>query len=276
MSVGPPAAGERARGRWLSGRRRAAIIGHRGLPRTMPPSTAPPNPPSARRQAILYVVVLFVLPWVVYLVLLGRQPDDPFARWHDAVAWPADHYLAHTQGGLFIPILAHVFVGGIGGLLIGAMIAGLFRLLARAGLPDVSGPASAAFFFLAPLWAFVLVKAVPETVTVIDREAKRLEVHRFHLFLRYPDGVTTIAGDELRALDLTTYWHKRSGDRFLRLHALVGDQWISLAERVCDSSDAEACLAEGDDDALRIAEWLGRPGGRIVATPERHRLVVPR
>ncbi|MEZ4449817.1 MAG: hypothetical protein R3B09_10100 [Nannocystaceae bacterium] len=231
---------------------------------------------SARRQALLYVVLLFVVPWGVYLVLLGRQPDEPFSRWHGEVVWPAAHYLVHSQGGILLPILAQVFFGGIGGLLVGTMVAGLCRLLARVRVPDVGGPLSAAIFCVAPLWAFVAFKAVPERVTVIDREARTLEVRAFQLFLRYPEGVTTIAGDEVRALELTSHFVRRAGDRFLRLHALVGDAWIELAERTCDSGDAAACLAEGDDDLIRLAAWLGRPGAGIDANPERHRLILGR
>ena len=49
--------------------------------------------------------------WVVYGLLLWRQPADPFVAWHGDVAWPAEHFLTHSQGGLLLPIFAHVMVG---------------------------------------------------------------------------------------------------------------------------------------------------------------------
>lgn len=238
--------------------------------------TEPTTKPAASRRGAITLALFFVGPWVVYAILLALQPADPFVAWHGQVAWPAEHFLTRSQGGLAMPIFAHVMVGLIGGAFVALAVTGVFRAIARiSGRRNVGGSIVGAAFIIMPLWAFIVFKAVPETVTVIDRQAHRVEVHHFHPFLRYPTGVVTISGDDLRALDLTTSWTKRTGDRSLQLRALTADgTLVELAERTCDASDVVPCLSEGDADLVRLAEWLGHPGGHVVVLPGRHGLVV--
>lgn len=240
-------------------------------------SIAPEERARDRRRTLLAFVLLYVAPWVLYAVLLARQPDDPFIAWHGDVAWPADHFLAQTQGGIFMPIFAHLMIGLIGGLVLVTLVAGVARLLARAIGRDLGGPAGALVLVLAPLWAFAFVKAVPERVTVIDPSARRLEVHVFRPFFFLPASARVIEGPEVVALRLDSRWYKRTGDRFLTLSALErsGESTL-LGERPCDSSDGDPCLREGHDDLLRLATWLGRPPRAIDTTsrPGTHFIVL--
>lgn len=230
-----------------------------------PTPGANPSASNSTRQLALWMLLVFGGPWLIYALFLWRQPPDPFVAWHGDVAWPAQHFLAHSQGGLVLPIFAHLMVGTIGGLFVSVVVAGVLRLIVRLGAPnDFGGSIATVFLFIVPMWAFVFVKAVPQTVTVIDRDARKIEIHNFQLVLRYPTGVETIAENNLRAFDLSSHWSRRAGERFLRLHAHTRDgRVVELAERACDSADESKCLAEGDEDILRLAEWLGHPGGHI-------------
>jgi hypothetical protein len=233
---------------------------------------------SSNRWIAIWILAQFVAPWAIYGALLWQQPTDPFAAWHRDVYWPAQNFLAHSQGGLVLPIFAHLMVGTVGGLFATVAVLAVLRLVVRLGVPRQLGETAAALFVvILPMWAFVFVKAVPETVTVIDRGARRVEVHHFQLFLRFPTGVETIGGDDIRAFDLSSSWNKRAGERFLRLFAYTRDgKVLELAERACDSSDETQCFAEADADLLRLAEWLGHPSSQIVSNTKsiRHGIIL--
>lgn len=209
-------------------------------------------------------LLLFAAPWLLYGVALMLQPDDPFAAWHGDTAWPARHFLAHSQGGLVIPIFGYVMIGGVGAIFVGFVLVAVTRLVCRLlRVRDRSDLASTLAFVLVPAWAFVLLKAVPQTVTEIDPEARVLHVRRFHPLLRYPLGATELAGSELRALDLTSYFYKRNGTRYLQLFALTrAGAVLQLAERPCEG-EAAACLASGDADVRELARWLGHPEPQV-------------
>lgn len=218
------------------------------------------TPPPTWRPLILPVVGLYVAPWLVYLVLLRLQPDDRFAIWHGDVAWPAASFLTVSQGGLFMPIFAHVMAGLIGGLFLGMLVVALVRLachLLRAR--DVSGTAGAIVMYTFPFYVFMVVKAVPQVVTVIDPAAQQLTVHQFHPVLRYPESTLHLRGADLRALDLAVYWHKRSGTDYAQIFALTADNTlVKIAERACEELDPEACLTAADPDLAELARTLGR------------------
>ncbi len=224
-------------------------------------------------------LLLFASPWLLYAVALMLQPDDPFALWHGDTAWPARHFLVHSQGGLVTPIFGYVMIGGVGALFFGLILVAATQLVCRLlRVRDRSDVASRLAFVLMPAWAFVLLKAVPQTVTEIDPEAKALRVRHFHLLLRYPLGATELAGSELRALDLTSYFYKRHGTRYLQLFALTrAGEVLQLAERPCEGDEA-ACLASGDADVLELGRWLGHPEPRLDATtrPGHHLVVLAR
>lgn len=220
-------------------------------------------------------LLLFVAPWLVYGVLLALQPDDPFAVWHNDTAWPARHFLTHSQGGLLIPVFGYFMFGGVGALFVGMVLVGLTKLLCRLlRIRDRSGLASTLAMVLVPVWAFAFMKAVPQTVTEIDAEARILHVRSFHPLLRWPQGTTSLAGAELRAFDLTSYDHDRNGTRYLQLFTMTrSGEVVQLGERPC-AADVETCLASSDADVQELARWLGhaapaldrttRPGHHIV------------
>ena len=249
------------------------------MPDTSPDLDEPTNAQANanRRRMLLALALLYVAPWTVYGILLRRQGADALDAWHGDTVWPAAHFLTHSQGGILMPIFGHVMIGLVGGLFVAMIAVGLCRLIAKLGLPDLGGPAGGAVLVLMPIWAFVFVKVVPERVTTVDEQARRLEVQPYHLWLRTPLERVTITGDQLRALDLGSRWVKRTGDRMLTMVALTRDgTLIELGERACDSSDEAACLREGDEDLVQLAAWLGHPGARVdtEARPGHHLLVI--
>ena len=152
-------------------------------------------------------LLLFAAPWLLYGVALMLQPDDPFAAWHGDTVWPARHFLVHSQGGLVTPIFGYVMIGGVGGLFVGLVLVAATKLVCRLlRVRDRSDLASTLAFVLTPAWAFVLLKAVPQTVTEIDPESYTIdgdiegEVVDFTLTFRGVVAATT--EDQLFALTL--------------------------------------------------------------------------
>lgn len=233
----------------------------------------------SRGRALAGSVALFFAPWAVYLLLLARQPDDRFAVWHNEVAWPAEHFLTEAQGGLWMPLFGYVMFGAIGGMFVGMILVLLARAASRLlKTRDLSGAASTLAMIAMPVWAFVVFKAVPRTVTEIDPEAHTLTVREFHWALRYPVQTRTIGGQELAAIDLTSWFRKRDGTRYLEIHAMLREGGsVLLAMRPCDTSDEAACLSSGDADIVELARWLGREGAAPgPAVREGHHLLLLR
>ncbi len=228
-----------------------------------------------RRRIFVQLLLIFVLPWFLYALILAVQPVDPLGAWRGDVAWYADHYLTVSQGGLWLPALGHVMFGGIGGVLAAMATGGLVRLGCRlAGARDRSGPVFLLTMILALIWSFTFFKVVPETVTVIDVQARRLEIHDFGVFVRIPAQTRILTGHQIFALELSSITYNRNGARYLRLHALTrGREWVLIGKRPCEVSDEQACLAAADPELLQLARWLGhgdrpldttRPGRHIV------------
>lgn len=229
--------------------------------------------PPARRLW-LPLVLLFVVPWVIYAALLIRQPDDRFAGWHNQVAWPATHFLTAAQGGLALPIFGHLMIGTVGALFVAMALLLVTRLLCRLlRVRDVSGAVAGATMILVPIYAFVFVKAVPTTVTVIDPQARQLVVQEFAALSRLPAVRTVVSGDELRALEVATYPHWDDGGLNVAMYAYTGaDAPLLLAERDCGLRDVEACLTACDADLVELARWLGRSPAKADTSPGRHLL----
>lgn len=228
-----------------------------------------------RRRLLVQLLLIFVAPWILYALILAVQPVDALVAWRGDVAWFADHYLTVSQGGLWLPAFGHLMFGGIGGVMAAMAIGGLVRLGCRlAGARDRSGPVFLLTMILALLWSFSFFKVVPETVTVIDVDARRLEIHDFGVFVRIPVATRILTGHQILALELSSTQYTRHGTRYLRLHALTrGREWVLLGKRPCDVSDETACLAAADPELRQLARWLGlgdrpldttRPGRHLV------------
>lgn len=241
-------------------------------------SDSPPRSaaaPAPRLRGLLPLLALFVAPWLLYAAILAVQPVDPLVAWRGDVAWPAEHYLTVSQGGLWMPAFGHLMFGGIGGVLAAAAIGGLVRLGCwLLGARDRSGPVFGPVLILALIGSFTFFKAVPRTVTVIDPAARRLAVHEFGLFVRVPIATHELAGVQIVALELDSTWNRRNGTRYLRLYALVrAGGWVQLGERPCEVSDEQACLAGADPELLQLARWLGHDDRPVDTTrPGQHRV----
>ena len=247
---------------------------HRGLGVQLHVAARKADP---RRRILVQLLLIFVAPWILYALVLALQTADPLVAWRGDVAWFADHYLTVSQGGLWLPAFGHLMFGGIGGVLAAMATGGLARLACRlAGTRDRSGPVFLLTMILALIWSFSFFKVVPETVTVIDVQARRLEIHDFGVFVRVPVATRILTGHQIVALELSSTWYVRNGTRYLRLHALTrGREWLLLGKRPCEVSDELACLAAADPELLQLARWLGhgdrpldttRPGRHLVIT----------
>lgn len=230
-----------------------------GEPVEAPPPAASAAAKGTARRGLFAFLLLFVAPWVVYALILAAQTGDELLLWRGDVAWPAAHYLTVSQGGLWLPAFAHLMFAGIGSIFVSMVIGGLVRLACRLlRTRDRSGPVFPAILIVMQIACFAFFKAVPETVTTIDREAHRLEVHRFGMFLRIPEERLVIEADEILALEVDSYWRKRDGTRYLYVHALTRTRdRVLLGKRPCELSDEDPCLASTDAELQTLAAWLG-------------------
>lgn len=224
----------------------------------------------------MLLLLLFVAPWLLYAAILAVMPGDAVVAWRGDVAWPAEHYLTVSQGGLWMPALGHLMFGGIGGMLAAVAIGGLVRLGCHLfGARDRSGPVFLPIMILAMLWSFSFFKVVPRTVTVIDLEARRLAVHEFGVFVRVPLETRELTGEQILALELNSVWRERNGTRYLRLYALVrGGEWVEIGKRPCEVSDEQECLAGADPELLQLARWLGHGDRPLDTTRSGRHLVI--
>jgi len=218
-------------------------------------------------------VLIFVVPWVVYALLLGLQRADRFDAWHNEVVWPAAHFMTDAQEGLVGPAFGHVMFGGLGGLVVATVLIAIGRgLCKRLGRGDPATTVLRVTMLLASLWSFTTFKAVPVTVTEIDPAGHSLTVRRFGTLLRVPAGTTRISGGELVALELGTYTEDRSDTRYLRIYAWTREGAVRLADRVCEDFAEQPCLQSGDADLVELAGWLGHEVTAIEAREGRHLL----
>jgi hypothetical protein len=202
---------------------------------------------------------IFVAPWIVYVVLLSLAPSDPLAAWRNDVVWPGTHVLDLGQPGVLLPAFGVLMVGGVGGVLVAAIVGTpLAALLRRAGLARAAEALPVVMMGVAVVGAYVHLKLVPRLVTTIDPAAHRLTVRPFGAWTRLPEAPTTIERGSLVALDL----HARRegyGDRlFVEMYALrnVGGA-VLLGARECDDTDTARCLGSSDADLVQLATWLG-------------------
>ncbi len=215
---------------------------------------------------------IFVAPWVVYCGLLMVQPADRFDAWHGEVAWPAAHFLTESQGGILLPVFGHLMFGGVGALFVAMLFIAVARGLGKLmGLGDPSGVVVWVVLVLVPVWSFTTFKAVPQTVTEIDPDARTLTVRQFGALLRVPVGTTRIGGDELLGLELDSYLYRRNGTRYLEMFAWTREGSVKIGERAC-AWEEETCLGSGDADLVELAAWLGHPGAAVELRDGRHLL----
>lgn len=231
---------------------------------------------TARARDALPLLLAFASPWLIYAALLARQADDRFAGWRNDVVWPAEHFMTVQQDGLVTSILVYAMFGGIGGLILAWIVVGLVNLVGRAvGRQGAGARLFWPVWIAAWVWCFAAFKAVPSRVTVIDPAAKVLRVHEFGALSRLPAGTTEIRGDEIVAVDVSSYFYRRQGARYAELSVLTRDRRLfALARRTCASLEVEACLSSCDEDLVELARWLGRSAGSGPTPREGHHTLV--
>jgi hypothetical protein len=227
--------------------------------RRLDPRTPDPAASPADRRWWLSLVLLYLLPWLVYAVLLALQPIDDLAAWHNDVAWPAERYLTIARPGLLLPILGQWLLGGVGGLLLAALLRALASSLCRLlRARDLGPPLARLILVLAPLWAFLHFKALPATVTVFAR-GDELDVHRFSPWTALPQPRLTLRGHQLRALGSFTL-SDRHDNLYLLLYARTRDgALVELGQRACLEPEPGPCLRGGDEALTTLARWLEFP-----------------
>jgi hypothetical protein len=205
-------------------------------------------------------LALLITPWAIYFAVLSQQEVDRLGAWRNDIFWPADHYLTVGLAGLVVPFLFYLGFALFGGMLLGMalllLLAGVRRVLALADVSAWAGPAA----MIAMPVLMLTFKVVPHVVTEVDPEARRLVVRQFHWLLRYPTDTLEIPVGTIEALDLTAHFHRGSGYD-LEIHALTQIGSVRLGQRVCEGSDVEACLREGEAEMVELARLLGSTGG---------------
>lgn len=214
------------------------------------------------RRTSISIPAAFILVWVAYLVLLGTRSDDVYGAYHNDVFWPAGSYLASAEPGIALPIFAHAMVTLVGGLFLLMAIAGIARLLRR---PNIA-PTIAPFVFVALfVYAFLFVRAIPDQVTVIDRDARELHVRSFGHVTQWPSSSRVLAGSELAVLGakVGTYGSRSDATVVVRIYALLPDREILyLGMRACEGPKA-TCASEADAVIRALATDLGRTLGAV-------------
>jgi hypothetical protein len=212
------------------------------------------------RRTSISIPAAFILVWVAYVVLLGTRSDDVYGAYHNDVFWPADTYLASADPGIALPIFAHVMITLVGGLFLLLAVAGVCRLLRR---PSVS--ATVAPFVLVALfcYSFLFVRAIPDQITVVDRDARELRVRTFGRLSQLPGSARVISGREITVLGAKVGTSGSRGDatNVVRIFASLPDrELVYLGMRACPATKTE-CASAADSVIAALAVDLGRTLG---------------
>lgn len=218
----------------------------------------PPARIVGRRTAISFPLA-FVVVWLAYRMLLGTRADDAYGPYHNDVFWPADAYLASADAGVLLPIFGHVMITLVGGAFLLLAIGGICRLIRRPAIAATLAPFVLGVLFC---YSFLFVRAIPDQITVIDREARELRVRTFGRLTQLPDSVRTIAGRDVKTLAAkvgTSGSH--SPTTVVRIYAMVAErELVYLGMRECPGSKTE-CAAVADALIAALASDLGRTLG---------------
>ncbi len=156
----------------------------------------------------------------------------------------------------------------VGGAFLLIAIAGVSRAIRRPALGAAIAPVLWGALFV---YAFLMLRAIPGQVTVVDRDARELRIRWFEPLILMPDGSRVIAGSELRAFGakVESYGSRRDSDDVVRIYAWgANDDRVMLGSRECPGAKAD-CIEAADEAIAELAAGLGRDIAKTESNADR-------